>query len=77
MSATYAATRRTRVALIPFAALLIPSAPLLLAESAAGTATASQKLTLKGTITRADGTPLPGAAAYIYTALVRRGTSPY
>jgi len=34
-------------------------------------------LKLRGTVAREDGSPLTGATAYIYTARVRRGTSPY
>jgi hypothetical protein len=34
-------------------------------------------LTLRGTVAREDGAPLPGATAYVYTAAARRGTSPY
>ena len=77
MNATSSAACRGGSALIPAAALLFPLVPLLIATVPASAQTASQKLTLKGTITRADDTALPGATAYIYTALVRRGTSPY
>jgi hypothetical protein len=52
-----------------------------LAWAAAGQILSSQPgtppLTLRGTISREDGSPLPRATAYIYTAAVRRGTSPY
>ena len=33
--------------------------------------------TLRGTVTDAARDPVPGATAYIYTAAVRRGFSPY
>jgi len=41
------------------------------------TQSAAARLTLKGTVSRDDGTPIQGATAYIYTAAVRRGTSPF
>ncbi len=70
MSATCTLASRATTALIPF--LFVSIAPV-----AASTQSAPAGLTLKGAILRSDGAPLPGAAAYIYTAAVRRGTSPF
>ena len=47
------------------------------AQTAPTTEATSGRLTLKGTVTAEDGTPIRGALAMISTASVRRGTSPY
>lgn len=56
-----------------FFSLLVLGAGLAVPASVFGQAQPD----LKGTVAGADGKPLKDATAYIYTAAVRRGTSPY
>src|SRR5947208_7790262 len=63
---------------IRLSSLLVALAFVLAGSSSftAGANAGPAKPDLRGTVTRADGAPLPGARVVLYTAAVKTGTSP-